>query len=281
MSDRDRCRHRRGPARLGHQGVRPRRFRHRRRQLPRSARRAAGVLPARRRPHRVRQQDVPLLRPQRAGRPADVRGGVEAVSAARRRGDRAADLRHRPAPHRYHGAAPAADGRPRHQGLELWLAEFPQPRPPRETWSQNPVFQQLDAQFTKAHNENPEYMGLHYMTADEVEECWQLLRQSLHSVSYETLAHLPDLLAVAGRAGLDEAVSAAPSEPAVDRAQRRREALGAQESQPSVRARRADGDLPGCAGRAVPPAGGDASWRRCARWPSTPPRAGRTRSSAS
>ena len=83
----------------------------------------------------------------------------------------------------------AAD--PRHQGLELWLAEFPQPRPPRETWSQNPVFQQLDAQFTKAHEENPDYTGLHFMTADEVEECWQLLRQSLHSVSYETLAHVP------------------------------------------------------------------------------------------
>lgn len=83
----------------------------------------------------------------------------------------------------------AAD--PRHQGLELWLTEFPQPRPPRETWSQNPVFQQLDAQFTKAHEENPDYTGLHFMTADEVEECWQLLRQSLHSVSYETLAHVP------------------------------------------------------------------------------------------
>jgi len=80
---------------------------------------------------------------------------------------------------------------PRHQGLELWLAEFPQPRPPRETWSQNPVFQQIDAQFTKAHEEDPDYTGLHYMTADEVEECWQLLRQSLHSVSYETLAHIP------------------------------------------------------------------------------------------
>jgi hypothetical protein len=80
---------------------------------------------------------------------------------------------------------------PAHQGLELWLAEFPQPRPPRDTWSQNPVFQQLDAQFTKAHEENPDYTGLHYMTADEVEECWQLLRQSLHSVSYETLAHIP------------------------------------------------------------------------------------------
>ena len=80
---------------------------------------------------------------------------------------------------------------PRHQGLELWLAEFPQPRPPRETWSENPVFRELDARFTQAHNENPEYTGLHFMTADEVEECWQLLRQSLHSVSYETLAHLP------------------------------------------------------------------------------------------
>ncbi len=80
---------------------------------------------------------------------------------------------------------------PAHQGLELWLAEFPQPRPPRETWSDNPVFAQLDAQFAKAHAEDPDYTGLHYMTADEVEECWQLLRQSLHSVSYETLAHLP------------------------------------------------------------------------------------------
>ena len=82
-------------------------------------------------------------------------------------------------------------GDPRHQGLELWLAEFPQPRPPRETWPQNPVFAQLDSRFKKAHEENPDYTGLHYMTADEVEECWQLLRQSVHSVSYETLAHVP------------------------------------------------------------------------------------------
>ncbi|HOB47879.1 MAG TPA: sulfotransferase [Mycobacterium sp.] len=82
-------------------------------------------------------------------------------------------------------------GDPRHQGLELWLAEFPQPRPPRDTWPQNPVFVELDRRFTKAHEENPDYTGLHYMTADEVEECWQLLRQSVHSVSYETLAHVP------------------------------------------------------------------------------------------
>lgn len=80
---------------------------------------------------------------------------------------------------------------PAHQGLQMWLAEFPQPRPPRETWADNPVYQQLTASFSQHHEENPDYTGLHFMTADEVEECWQLLRQSLHSVSYETLAHLP------------------------------------------------------------------------------------------
>jgi hypothetical protein len=80
---------------------------------------------------------------------------------------------------------------PSHQGLQMWLAEFPQPRPPRETWNANPVFAQLNAQFEQHHVENPEFMGLHFMSADEVEECWQLLRQSLHAVAYETLAHLP------------------------------------------------------------------------------------------
>ncbi|MDT5348552.1 MAG: hypothetical protein QOH91_1839 [Mycobacterium sp.] len=87
--------------------------------------------------------------------------------------------------HRLLGADPA------HQGLHMWLAEFPQPRPPRETWDSNPLYRQLDAQFSQHHAENPGYTGLHFMAAYELEECWQLLRQSLHSVSYETLAHLP------------------------------------------------------------------------------------------
>ena len=87
--------------------------------------------------------------------------------------------------HRLLGADPA------HQGIQMWLAEYPQPRPPRDTWQDNPVFAQLNAQFEQHHVQNPEFMGLHFMSADEVEECWQLLRQSLHAVAYETLAHLP------------------------------------------------------------------------------------------
>ena len=80
---------------------------------------------------------------------------------------------------------------PAHQGLELWLAEAPQPRPARQTWADNPVFQYIQAGCARHHVEHPEFMGVHYMAADQVEECWQLLRQSMLSVSWECLAHLP------------------------------------------------------------------------------------------
>jgi Sulfotransferase family len=80
---------------------------------------------------------------------------------------------------------------PGHQGLELWLAEVPQPRPPRDSWQGNPVFQQIQSAYQRHHVEHPEFLGVHYIAADTVEECWQLLRQSLRSVSYECLAHLP------------------------------------------------------------------------------------------
>jgi len=80
---------------------------------------------------------------------------------------------------------------PAHQGLELWLAEAPQPRPPRAAWADNPVFRYIQAGCERHHVEHPEFMGVHYMAADQVEECWQLLRQSMRSVSWECLAHLP------------------------------------------------------------------------------------------
>lgn len=80
---------------------------------------------------------------------------------------------------------------PAHQGLEVWLAEMPQPRPPRETWASNPVFQAIQSGYERHHVDHPEFMGVHYMSADMVEECWQLLRQSMRSISFECLAHIP------------------------------------------------------------------------------------------
>ncbi len=80
---------------------------------------------------------------------------------------------------------------PAHQGLEMWLTQAPGPRPPRATWAANPVFQRIQAGLEQHHLSRPEFMGVHYMAADQVEECWQLLRQSMRSISYECLAHLP------------------------------------------------------------------------------------------
>jgi Sulfotransferase family len=80
---------------------------------------------------------------------------------------------------------------PAHQGPEMWLTQVPGPRPPRETWAANPVFQAIQAGLEQQHVSDPELMGMHYMAADQVEECWQLLRQSMRSASYECLAHLP------------------------------------------------------------------------------------------
>jgi Sulfotransferase family len=80
---------------------------------------------------------------------------------------------------------------PAHQGIELWLAQAPQPRPPRDTWAANPVYQFVQAGCERHHVSHPEFMGVHYLAADQVEECWQLLCQSMRSVSFECLAHLP------------------------------------------------------------------------------------------
>ena len=47
------------------------------------------------------------------------------------------------------------------QGLEMWLTEVPQPRPPRETWAYDPVHAILEAGCERHHEEHPEYVGMH------------------------------------------------------------------------------------------------------------------------
>ncbi|WP_300404465.1 sulfotransferase [Nocardioides sp.] len=80
---------------------------------------------------------------------------------------------------------------PTAQGLEMWLTQFPQPRPPRETWEDDPIFTAMQQAFSAHHVESPDFMGIHYMDATTVEECWRLLRQTGKSNSYESLAHIP------------------------------------------------------------------------------------------
>ena len=80
---------------------------------------------------------------------------------------------------------------PGHQGLEMWLTMAPQPRPPRGEWAGNPVYSALADVVRQHHVEHPEFMGLHHLGADQPEECWRLLCQSMRSISFECLAHLP------------------------------------------------------------------------------------------
>ncbi len=80
---------------------------------------------------------------------------------------------------------------PLSQGLELWLTEYPQPRPPRTTWESDPIFTGIAAAYAEQHVTNPEYLGIHYIDAASVEECWRLLRQAGLSNSYESLAFVP------------------------------------------------------------------------------------------
>lgn len=80
---------------------------------------------------------------------------------------------------------------PSHQGLDLWLTEFPQPRPSREQRDADPVFQGIQAAYAEHHVTNPEFMGVHFIDATSVEECWRILRQTGKSIAYESLAHVP------------------------------------------------------------------------------------------
>ena len=91
----------------------------------------------------------------------------------------------------------------------MWLTQYPQPRPPRETWESNPIFNAMQQAFSAHHVESPEFMGIHYMDATTVEECWRLLRQTGKSNSYESLANLPRYSEWLRAAGLDRRLRAA------------------------------------------------------------------------
>lgn len=80
---------------------------------------------------------------------------------------------------------------PAHQGLEMWLTAYPQPRPPRETWDDDPIFSAIQQAFAEHHVSNPEFLGIHYSDAAEPEECWRVLRQTGKSIGFESLAHVP------------------------------------------------------------------------------------------
>jgi hypothetical protein len=80
---------------------------------------------------------------------------------------------------------------PANQGLQMWLGYAPQPRPARSTWPGNPIFQQVQAGIDEFVRQHPGYLGIHNRKADEVEECWLLIRQSMLSAYFEFTGYVP------------------------------------------------------------------------------------------
>ena len=80
---------------------------------------------------------------------------------------------------------------PHFQGLELWLAEMPRPRPPRDQWEQIDDYVACKAKMNAVAEMDPERAAIHLQLADLVDECWNLFRQSFASVTFECLFRIP------------------------------------------------------------------------------------------
>ena len=80
---------------------------------------------------------------------------------------------------------------PHFQGLELWLAEMPRPRPPRDQWEQIDDYVACKAKMDAIAEMDPERAAIHLQLAEVVDECWNLFRQSFASVTFECLFRIP------------------------------------------------------------------------------------------
>jgi hypothetical protein len=70
---------------------------------------------------------------------------------------------------------------PQFQGPEKWLLSAAMPRPPRETWPDNPWYGKEVAELDARFGATPEQRAAHNMVAEEIDECLWLQRQSFVS----------------------------------------------------------------------------------------------------
>lgn len=88
--------------------------------------------------------------------------------------------------HRMLCADPAA------QGLNYWLATNPQPRPPIDTWPDNPDFQATAQMLEARRLASPNVFAQHEMRADLVDECGLVFNQHFANMGFFSLATAPN-----------------------------------------------------------------------------------------
>jgi hypothetical protein len=80
---------------------------------------------------------------------------------------------------------------PDHQSLEYWLAQNPQPRPPRAEWGAHVDFQASKAEIDGMYAADPSLKAVHFMMPDGPEECRHLLMQQFTDDGFEVNASVP------------------------------------------------------------------------------------------
>jgi len=70
---------------------------------------------------------------------------------------------------------------PQFQGLQTWLSSTPMPRPPRNSWEDNPHFRREVERLNQRYSAAPNKRAAHNVVAEEVDECCLILRQSFVS----------------------------------------------------------------------------------------------------
>lgn len=80
---------------------------------------------------------------------------------------------------------------PQFQGPEHWLCNAPQPRPPREEWSENTDFCQSRAALEAMFEVAPEMRDDHGMAVDTVEESLNILTHCFHTNMYASQFRIP------------------------------------------------------------------------------------------
>jgi hypothetical protein len=78
------------------------------------------------------------------------------------------------------------------QGLDHWLCRGPKPRPPQESWLQDPRYQDAAELLAKRHAAMPTAKIAHDVLVDEVDECLEVLRLDFVSNFYPSLIGCED-----------------------------------------------------------------------------------------
>lgn len=84
-----------------------------------------------------------------------------------------------------------AEGDSSRQHMHYWLSQYPQPRPPREAWSENPNFRATKAMLESMYERLPQTRAMHYHAADIPDECGHLLAQTFTDEYWQICSRVP------------------------------------------------------------------------------------------